>query len=296
MNLIVIALVAGNYFSCALTSQSQVQCWGDGSRNQLDIPQVKDQIVELVAGGYHACLRTASEVRCWGDNTWKELDVPERVQKNALKIDHFAASATAKSTCVVYRDRTVDCWGDNRSGQISIRNSDLQDHLVASDLALGANHTCFIDKNASPKLQCIGQNIAKESSVPEDLNAPDIEVLRVVAGSMHTCAVFKKSDSPAKLRCWGSNKQGQLDLTASIKNPSIIAAGAGNTCTYEPEAKRAHCWGWNSFGQSDISEDIKTPTAIALGVVHGCALQSGKVKCWGSNDQRQLEIPKSIAE
>src|SRR5690349_458791 len=76
---------AGGTHSCAVTTNHQVLCWGDGSSGQLGVGELSGPSparlvlnragtgpltgVAAVATGYsHSCaLLTVGEVRCWGD-------------------------------------------------------------------------------------------------------------------------------------------------------------------------------------------------------------------------------------
>jgi len=113
-----------------------------------------------------------------------------------------------------------------------------------------------------------------------------------------------------KVKCWGSNINGQLgDGTTTrritpVEVPGIttntdVALGNGHTCalTYSQSGdngSRVKCWGSNEFGQlgdgSTITlrtspvevSNITTASSIALGQSHSCALlMDGTVKCWG---------------
>jgi alpha-tubulin suppressor-like RCC1 family protein len=87
---------------------------------------------------------------------------------------------------------------------------------------------------------------------------------------------------------------------ALLNNIVQVAAGSGHTCALT-SAGGVKCWGSNDFGQlgdgtwnprrmpADVNGLSSGVSAIATGTNHTCALTSGGgVKCWGSNDDRQL--------
>ena len=138
------------------------------------------------------------------------------------------------------------------------------------------------------------------------------------AGRYHTCATLETGE----IRCWGSNKFGQIGDGTQTDRPSpvrvvdlpgkavAVSAGAGFTCARLASGPPA-CWGWNDYGQlasSGVAPGLAdehgftvqlSPTRVediegglrdlAAGDGHTCVLTSaGEVKCWGMNDDDQL--------
>jgi alpha-tubulin suppressor-like RCC1 family protein len=128
----------------------------------------------------------------------------------------------------------------------------------------------------------------------------------VAAGANHSCALR----STGAVACWGSNASGQLGRAGGSSNTPVavsgvadataVAAGFDHSCALRV-AGGVVCWGDNTGGDlgngpsSGTSatpvavSGISTATAIAAGTTHSCALlASGRVECWGANDQHQL--------
>lgn len=72
------AIAAGGYFTCALTADGAVKCWGDNHFSQLgdettmerhtptDVSGLGNGIQSITAGGRHACALTMDgAVKCW---------------------------------------------------------------------------------------------------------------------------------------------------------------------------------------------------------------------------------------
>jgi alpha-tubulin suppressor-like RCC1 family protein len=138
------AVATGAYFSCALTSNHTVWCWGANDLGQLGNPAVAGdtnvpqevnlgqgiQAMELAAGDDHACVVTAGySVRCWGDDSYGQLGVGGNVQGFAVPVqvqrtstaalkDALHVAAGGNTTCVTRAlDSQVWCWGANDWGQ-----------------------------------------------------------------------------------------------------------------------------------------------------------------------------------
>lgn len=128
----------------------------------------------------------------------------------------------------------------------------------------------------------------------------------VATGAQHTCAI-----AGTRLRCWGSNDQGQLGRAAGASSSStpvdvdglplgvavsLVAAGPAHTCAVMADG-RLFCWGANASAQvgpgpSSIAVPQEVPlrdvTSLALGARHTCAVASGALLCWGASDRGQL--------
>jgi alpha-tubulin suppressor-like RCC1 family protein len=137
-----------------------------------------------------------------------------------------------------------------------------------------------------------------------------------MSDTVHACAIVSGA-----AKCWGDNGGGQLgnSTVISSKTPvsvtglttgvSAISVGGGDdwgdttsyTCAIVSGA--AKCWGSNSYGQlgngvSGYSVISNAPvavsnadtgvTAISAGDLHACVVDSGAVKCWGSNGYGQV--------
>ena len=287
----VIALTAGEFHTCAVTTTGGAKCWGynqsgqlgDGTKNDkgtaVDVSGLSSGIADLAAGDFHTCaLTTTGGVKCWGDNLYGQLgngitggQKTTPVDVNGLSSGVTAISNGAYHTCALMITKEVKCWGRNGSGQ------------------LGDNST--IEKNTPTIVSALGSDIAA-------LNA----------GAFYTCALT----TTGGVKCWGNNSYGQLgDGTTSEKYIPVavsglssgvrsISAGKEHTCALTTEGI-VKCWGYNDIGQlgNGITGNNTTPvdtvglnsgvTAILTGGNHACALTTvGGVTCWGLNNFGQL--------
>jgi alpha-tubulin suppressor-like RCC1 family protein len=319
--------VTSRQHSCALLADKSVRCWGlgyllgrgNGKSDKIgDAPgemPPKDPVVlggpvaDIVAGEYHTCALLegpAGAVVCWGTSTgtgYKNkgnvglFETPASVGPVPVGGEVQQIAAGAGHTCALFKGPfagKVRCWGSNDFGQ------------------LGLGHTDYIGDNEDPK-----------DAPFLVLDGPGDPVLRIDAGSIHSCALL----SSGKLFCWGSNGQGQLGNWAGgsnvgdneAPNPAGevrvlevgdqvlgMALGNSHTCA-RLAAGKVRCWGDGSFGalgsgntsQLGGSPGQKAPfvdvggPALDLvgGLQHVCALlNGGRVRCWGNNQFGQLGI------
>lgn len=149
---------------------------------------------------------------------------------------------------------------------------------------------------------------------------------QLVAGDDHFCARM----GDGTVRCWGSDEYGALGGATTTEAPDAGDAGtlvigavpglagvtqlsaAGSTTCARIEDGGVQCWGDNRNGELGLAVDPPvsdgdphpTPGAVRLdeaavrvdvGEGSVCALlASGKLSCWGKDDQRQLaRVPGS---
>jgi len=175
-------------------------------------------------------------------------------------------------------------------------------------------HTCALLNTSSVK--CWGHNWHGElgdgtytdRNTPVNVTGLSSGVSAISAGGWHTCALLNTGG----VKCWGYNNDGQLgdgtttdkntpvDVTVLSSGVSAISAGEWHTCALL-NTGGVKCWGLNSSGQlgDGTTTQRNTPvdvtglssgvSAISAGWAHTCALlNTGGVKCWGSNGYGQL--------
>lgn len=144
------------------------------------------------------------------------------------------------------------------------------------------------------------------SSGSEDASCTE-GVCQLAMGMEHVCARFANGT----VRCWGSNRYGQLGNGSTIDQPNPVEvtgleevveiASGGNHMCARTRSGDVYCWGFNQsaqVGMGETSESVTTPRRVsglsgaaelALGWVHSCArLTDGRVQCWGDNAQHQV--------
>jgi alpha-tubulin suppressor-like RCC1 family protein len=286
----VIAITAGDYHSCALTTAGGVKCWGYNNNGQLgdstttnrptpvDVTGLASGVDAISAGAYFTCaLTTAGGVKCWGSNTGGQLgDNTTEYRFAPVDVTGLASGVGAIAggsghTCAITTAGAAKCWGSNGDGQL-------------------------------------GDSTTTNRLVPADVTGLASGAVSLAAGGSHTCAVTAAGGA----KCWGHNTNGQLgdnstnrriaavDVAGLAGGASMIAAGGHHSCVLTA-AGGVKCWGNNSSGQlgdnstayryapGDVTGLASGVAAIAAGGAHTCALTTaGGVKCWGNNGNGQL--------
>jgi len=287
----VIALAAGDYHTCALTSAGAVQCWGYNAYGQLGDNTTTDRLIPvavsgltsgvtaLAAGDHHTCaLLTSGRVQCWGDNEFGQVGDGTNINRaKPTAVLNLNASvrviiAGGSHTCVITDNAGAKCWGVNNAGQL-------------------------------------GDNTTTDRNTPVDVIGLTSGVTTLANGRWHTCAAL----TDGNVKCWGWNGYGQLGdgvlpnrsspvTVASLSaNVEQLATGGYHTCAVLDSGATVQCWGKNEYGQLgngkqrgsttpvDVIGLAGSVSALATGGNHTCALlTSGGVQCWGKNENRQL--------
>lgn len=178
----VVQVVAGGVFTCALTQNGKLYCWGDGSngrfgdgsteiyRTPILVDGLEQDIDRIVAGDYHLCARsTSGEILCWGALSSEEeftARTPFVVEELTGKVVQMAAGGGY--TCALTTADGVKCWGDNYFGQLGD-----------------------------------GTDLSSWEAI--DVVGATDNVLRIAAGSGHVCALMMEGT----VRCWGDCSSGQ---------------------------------------------------------------------------------------
>jgi cysteine-rich repeat protein len=291
----VVAVVAGDRNTCALTTTGGMKCWGEDTYGQLgdgganlyqlapvDVAGLTSGVVAMSSPGQQACAVTSSGgARCWGRDYSGQLGDGGTNANQAAPVDvtgltsgAAAIEAGGAHVCAVLGTGGLRCWGADSRGQLGDG---------------GAN---------------------ADQSTPADVVGLASGVAAVTTGDEHTCALT----TAGGVKCWGSDLWGALgnggadedqttpaDVSDLASGVAAISAGAGHTCALS-EAGGVKCWGSNNLGQlgnGGAATSASTPTdvsgltsgvvAIAAGGVHTCALLTdGSLRCWGSDDSGQL--------
>jgi len=300
----------------------------------VSVSRVLSPVVALVAGGFHTCALTTHQLWCWGHNGYGQVGdgfittyrlTPVVASEQLENIESVGAGLF--HTCGVVRGNNLKCWGDNAEGQIGNGKTTVMTTIErytpidvnglasgVSALAAGTWHTCALTIQGGVKCWGantdgqLGEGSALKQLTPVEVAGVTTGVTAIASGAWYNCALL----ATGSVKCWGSNYWGQLgrgDTTDSYTPTAIsvltsgvtaITTGYGHACALT-SAGGVKCWGHNESGQLgdgttdqhetpvDVSGLISNVIAIAAGTDHTCALlTTGGVACWGSNTNGQI--------
>ena len=312
----------GFLHSCALRSNNQVFCWGNGDYGQLGngrtLPAIHPvdvhtseanssplgHIVSVSAGHFHTCALTErGRVKCWGNgehgqlgnNETADSPTPVGVQTSETNSSPLrgivAISAGRDHTCALTRAGNVKCWGNGEYGQLG--EGTVSDSELSNSIPIPAP----VDVRTS----------ATNS-------APLSNIVAISSGGLHTCALTRAGN----VKCWGSAYYGQLgngtlwgnrstpvNVRTSITDPSplggivAISAGGGHTCALT-EQNHVKCWGWRDSGQlgdrkistienSPVPVDVHTSLTSTSPLGHIVAISAGTLHTCAVTDREKVK-------
>ncbi|MCW1967131.1 MAG: clostripain-related cysteine peptidase [Anaerolineae bacterium] len=297
-------VATGDNFTCVLTHDKSVYCWGvnydgqlgNGSRfNQLSPVKVnglENKVVAITAGRAHVCvILVNSSMACWGNNQYGQLGdgsfdnrtVPVLVKQ--LNDGVSLIGAGGYQTCAKTKTGQLACWGANNYGQVgnaTTINQALPVNVVnltaqVTAFATGHVHTCAV--LADGGLMCWGDNThgqlgngtTNAENKPIATSGGGLKYSQIAVGDNHSCALT----TDGFVYCWGRNGDGELgdeagqakltpNKVAGLQEIKQLGARARNTCAIA-KTNGIQCWGNNSAGQ--LGDGTLAPRAIPTQVI-----------------------------
>ncbi len=293
----------GYRHACGLTTEGEVECWGnnsegqlgDGTQNNAVLPTAVINLggvaVEIVTGNDFSCARLdAGSVRCWGSDNSGQLgngnggttDEPETVQ--GLPGAATRIFAGENSACAIVTGGSAHCWGYNDGGQLGDGTKDGRQVATSvstltagvTDIAIGVGHACAVYQGQAWCWGQNGQGQLGDASETERLTPVQATViasaaLDVAVGQSHSCAVMANGET----RCWGDNNFGQLGLGSALLDGqgelvlglplpgTKVFAAANSSCVLGQDAK-LRCWGSNTYGVLGDGSTLRRFSAVAV--------------------------------
>lgn len=278
---------AGNRHTCVLSSRGKVFCWGDNSTGQLGsarpenigtgVHDLENLIpldfgpdfiaTKLFVGPNHNCvINLSGNVKCWGLNDRGQLGLGETENHgnrpnqmgNALSFvafpnDHKAVHLSLGNTfsCAALDSGSVVCWGQDNP------KLETGDSLGPGILGRGSvviNGGIIGDASGE-----MGDNLAAVNL------GSDFFAIKVASGLAATCALSKAK----RVKCWGSNRWGQLGRDSVI--PTAVGEDAATMGDIIP---------YVDFGRNG-NEPSGVADIFGAGG-HMCIItDKGSSKCWG---------------
>jgi uncharacterized protein (TIGR03437 family) len=266
----VVAISAGQYHVCAVTSAGAVLCWGDNAEGELgpepsgfrtglpnQVTGIPADMVAISAGSYFTCALTSSSAAwCWGTSGDGALGAgPNLPNGNPVAVLDVAGtapisgvaqiSAGFNDTCALTNAGATLCWGANQSGEVGNGTNTQVDIPVpvlnlagtsslsgVTAVVSGENHACGLTSAGGvlcwgdPFNGELGNNYAHTAEIPVQVTGLTSGVTEIAAGFHFNCAVL----SSGGVMCWGFNINGQLGNgnTNDALTP-VAVVGVGGT-------------------------------------------------------------------
>ena len=273
-------IAAGISFTCGLTLDGLLACWGDLERTQPPADVVGQEFTSITAVGTYVCVkRPDGRKRCWGSGAFRR----------SLDVDagFVEVSANEELTCGRRTDGSVQCWGDG----LRAPPPNTPGRQGFTWITTGSGFACGRKKDGAQ--QCWPLDAERE--VPAGVAGEDF--VQLSDSGLHLCIL--RSDGT--IACWGGNHNGEAaPPDGEYVQVSVGAVSAawwadepdiGQTCAVDASSAIL-CWGDDSYGQS-------TPPAgndfvkVSVSGVHACGLHGdGRIECWGQG-LRHGEGPSS---
>ena len=234
---VALLLSAGSYHTCAITSQRNVECWGDNWQGQL------------------------------GEGTYQSRNSPTSVLLDEGS-STISLSSGSLHTCAGLNNGSVYCWGFNAYGQIGLGSinsinspseAPLEDGFTPMQVSSGVFHSCTLMEGGEVfcwgfnEFGQLGEGTTTSTWAPQRSDLPvGRKALAISSGSMHTCAIL----DDATLKCWGGNERGQLGVgtNSDLAQPELgdvsLGHGSGSQIACSPGSYQP-----NKSGQTCILAD-----------------------------------------
>ena len=252
------SVAVGTAHSCSTDGSGLIDCWGDNTLRQRDVPQ--SRVAALTASADQTCAVAGDNtLQCWGDvGRGASLPLPATAVRD-VDVGQY-------NGCAVRTDGDAACWGWNVNGQSSPPGGAFL--RIATDL----NHSCGIRENST--LTCWGYGADGQTAAPAG------EFIAVDVGERHSCAI----DVHGLLHCWGMDGEGQATPPPGTAYRAL-STGSFHNCAIRSEGT-LDCWGRNDKRQSAPPQGHFV--SVSAGAIHSCAVRdSGTRVCWGDNSSGQ---------
>ncbi len=255
---------AGDGFTCGLSTEGELACWGEDLQGQASPPS--GHYTTVTAGRAHACaLADDGSLACWGRGDEGQCTPPPAA--------FVQVEAGHDFTCGVTGGGHAVCWGRDPNGQSSPPG------LPFAQVSAGTWHGCGVTTYGD--VACWGNDADGQASPPEG------EFEELSARWRHTCGL----QPGGTLVCWGCGQSDPEECDAPVGSYLEVSAGRNHSCALNGQG-RVTCWGANVSGQSQVP--LGWFSQVSAGHDHTCAVRtSGELSCWGADDLGQSTPPEA---
>jgi len=304
------------WHTCALTADGTAKCWGRNSEGQLGDASTTQRLSPTNIGGIVAPqinITTLSGFALPGSGYTATSPGFTLTPPTSSRAGAFTfASTNPNSATINATTGEVTILGGGSTlltaTQAATSTHDAATAYVSlafapviTQLSLAYHNSCGL--TTAGGMKCWGYNgwgqigSAASGVQTTPVNVPGYTSgIAAISEAHHsTCALT----TTGAVRCWGWGGYGGLGSGIS-SGVTAITSGYAHSCALMAYGG-VKCWGYNGYGQlgdgtnsdrgeaTDVIGLSSGVVAIDAGYMHTCALlNTGAMKCWGSNDQQQL--------
>ncbi|ETW04863.1 hypothetical protein H310_03983 [Aphanomyces invadans] len=296
---------AGDRYTCAVTVANNASCWGRDlpTMNYTVVPPGQYSFVGTARAGAFSCglLLNGSAV-CWGDRI-AYMGLTPSVNFTRLALGTRQVCGVTAINPVSSTGGNLLCYGvlssmapavgfRPKSTGYCIRNTSTLDDSLQTTADSDAFNATFSNATWS------GGDVITFPPPPEDdlgagLNLTSYQFRKVAAaGNKFSCGVA----STGQAVCWGSTNLGgaastitnAVDITASLVYDLMCALRVTGSVTCSSLAIDTT----GNFISGAFAAPRDAFVMVSSKGMHTCSLKTtGRIKCWGFNDDRQLNVP-----
>ena len=236
-----VQIVAGTYFSCGLSVDHSVTCWGRMSQRAPE-----GLFLQITAGNYHACgILIDGSIACWGQSRVVALVAASVNARSTLlasednyitlPVVYRQVSCGSESCCALTSDGKIQCWGARSNSSASAPGEDPSDMRFRQVSVGGDGLLCGISF-PSDALRCWGRT--------ETLDLPRggrFTQVSVSSGRLGVCAIAADT---LRVLCWGQARAFAPSFGAAAWEQ--VEVGATAVCGVSVES-RLVCAGGNGM-------------------------------------------------
>lgn len=272
---------------CVITTSDTVDCWGDNTQGQSEVPKDLKGVKHLAIGPKTVCAQTEAGIRCWG----KKLPDTYPIPKSQLQFDQLIAGFGLTGGwggggyfCGLQKGE-VFCWG--ALGAPKYLTNDVQS--ISSDW----NGPCAVH-GPNRIVTCWGyRTMESPNTDPHAIKylSQFNGAKEFMSSSGGDCAIFG-----AELKCL-SEFFTKIFLDVQLVNPKNLQVNGKDVCV--EDQGRILCWRYRTDPPSYELPPASVPnsSSVSLGGHYYCIMQSdGSLSCKGKFDSGVSTMPVYVPE
>lgn len=184
-------LSAGNAFTCALTPESNAECWKIGAPVELR----SADLATIESDATWTCgIDLNGNAQCWGDGNYP--DIPQDIEFKRLSVGFLSVCG------ILSADGSIKCWSKVEITQSQVDGKRPLNGIYDA-ISVSSNYACAVRDDGVPK--CWGYAGAGTGRT----EPPDGELFKSIqTGATHACGI--KTDGT--IVCWGDSDDERLDV------------------------------------------------------------------------------------